>query len=116
MAVQAALAVVVQSLLDGRQLVWIVARDAAHFPLARLKTAAGVHLFDVTDGLVARREFRRHHEDRPKLLQGEARAIVERLPTLAYKPRLPLEMALLANGLTQGGREVTGIYDRVISV
>src|SRR5437879_4109160 len=116
MTVQAALAVVVQPPFGGRQLVWIVAGDAAHFPIAGLKTATGVHLFDVTDGLVARRGFRRPHEDRPELLQGQARAIIERLPALAYKPRLPLEVALLADGLAQGGRQVTGIYDRVIRV
>ena len=116
MAVQTAVAVIAHTPLGGRELMRVVARDTTEASPAGPETTADGHLFDVPDRLVIRGQIRRPYEYGPKLLERQAWTIIERFPTQVNKAYVSLEMALLTDGFPQIGRQVAGIYDRVVEV
>jgi hypothetical protein len=116
MAVQAAVPEILRSFLARGQYMGIVTGDATQLALARLKTAAGVHLFDLTDGPEVIGHLGRKHKDGAKLEQGQTGAKVEDLLAAPdySTAELSLQMALLANRLAQGWVEAAGIDNRIV--
>ena len=94
----------------------IVAGSAAQPAGTGLETAALIHLLDVADGPAARPKFGRADENGPELVQRQPRPVVERLPATPLLAPFTLEVALLADPLTQLGRQVAGIDNGVVEV
>src|SRR5262249_11137690 len=94
-----------------RQRVRVVTRDAAELPPALLVAAAGHHLLDLADRPPAAGLRGRRHEHRPEQVQRQPRPVVERLPAAPEDAHLPLQGALLADGLAQGRLQVPRVDD-----
>ncbi len=65
----------------------------------------------MSDRFVAAHPLGRTDEDRQKHLQGQTRTVIERFSTVPDDARLAQQMALLADGLSQGRPQVTGVDD-----
>jgi len=74
----AALAIEGDALLGSGINVRVMAGDASHAAVAGTKTAAGVHLFHLTDEFLGSRSRRRPHINRQEHVPGQAGAEIER--------------------------------------
>src|SRR6185312_6329136 len=89
-----AAAIVIEPLGRFGKLVRVVAGDAAESALGLGRAGAGPHLFGVADELEIVGESGRANEHRPKQMQRQTGAEVERFPAAAEDAGLALQMAL----------------------
>src|SRR5579884_1854768 len=114
MACQAAVAIVARFLFGWRQLVWIMAGDAAELTGAGLEAAAGIHLLDVAGELAGTALAHRSDKHGPEIGKRQSGPEIEGLPSPAEHASNPLQMALLADRLAQGRRQAGGIDDGIV--
>lgn len=83
----------------------VVAGNTSHPPFARDVTSASRHLFDMPDGLELASDCLRNLKYGHEAAERQARAIIQRVAALAGKTERTLKMALLADRITQDGRQ-----------
>src|SRR5436305_12110717 len=110
MTVQAAIPVVGCFVARVWELVGVVAREATHLARARSEATALMHLFDLAEesGLV---EILRLHEHRFDRRQGQPRAVVGEAPARPDDADIALQVALLADRLTEHGWQPGRVHD-----
>ena len=110
-AAQAAVAVIRHLLGRRRQLVRVVAGDAAQGALALAEAAALRELLGVVDVRVLAGRGRRD-EARHEFLERQARPVVGPLPAVAVDLLRPAQVALIADVIPEGRRQVARVDDR----
>src|SRR5262245_52483543 len=75
-----------------------------------------LHLFDVPDDLRGFVEFRRAHEHQRVLVQRQPRPVVRSVPPAPRDQSFALQVALLADRVSQGRTEMPRIDDGVIDL
>ncbi len=113
-ALQTATAIKLNPLVLVRPVVRIVTRNAAEFSLAGNVAAALLHLLELAHRAITLHHFRNENVDRPELVQRQTRAKIEGLAAAPQTAVLPLQMALLANGVAQPRLQLRRVHDRVV--
>src|SRR6516225_2958101 len=102
----AAIPIVGDLTVSGRQAVRIMTRNTSHLAGALLVAATGGHLFDLPHRPEFIRKFRRSNERSQEQVQGQPRPIFPELPPPARNPPFSLQMALLADRIAQHGGQM----------
>jgi hypothetical protein len=110
-ALQAAIPEVGRIFLRLRKPMRIVACDAPKAPLACLEAATLAQLLELADETVFD-ETVRTLEYRPEALKGQSRPKVLIASACAQDAFLPVQVALLADGIPECGLQFCGIHDR----
>jgi hypothetical protein len=114
MTSEAAAAVIGYFLFRLRQSMRIMTGNAAELPLAVPKTAAAVNLLGMAARFLAVGKLFRANEHRQKKVQGQPGPIIEPLAPAPQDPDFALEVALLANGITQSRSKRAGVDNRPV--
>jgi hypothetical protein len=114
MASLAALSVIIYFLRGFGIEMRIMAGNAAQFVATRLKSTAGIHLFDVANGFLLVKPLGGSHINGNKCVQGEAGTIIRQRLIPFFDAKLSLQMTLLAHAFTQHRLEANGVDNRVI--
>ncbi len=78
-------------------------------PTGRWKALALIHLLDVIDGLGVFAALRTLDQHGPEVVQRQTGTIIEQISSAAQDAGFPFEMALLADGVAELGRQASGI-------